>query len=338
MRTDGPRTAHAPPRAALGRLLAALVLVAGAAGAAAASSAEAGEVEAAGACDGVWVVVDARKVGGSITTRCASGNPESGLAALKAAGHTYEFVPRVPGMVCTIDRRPDPCNGAPSDAYWSYWHAEEGGSWTYASRGAGSRDPQPGEVEGWAFGSGDEPGTSPPAPAPDGGSTDDDSADGSTDEPSSGDGTSGSSGSSGDDSSQDSGAEPTNASPGGSSTSSAGTGDTRDDTDAPEAADDDQTTTEPDDEPATDSEQTDDDESHLEAEEDAPEQDEDARPEIDETRGNQGPAAERGDDVVSLPAPDEGGNGWAGLALGAGLTGALAAGAAWQVRRRRLQA
>jgi hypothetical protein len=122
---------------------------------------------AAGTCDGVWVVVDASQLGGGLTTRCAPGDPSSGLDALRAAGHAYAFVPRVPGMVCTIDGRPDPCNGAPSDAYWSYWHAEAGGSWTYASRGAGQRDPAPGSVEGWAFGAGDPPGTAPPAPSGD---------------------------------------------------------------------------------------------------------------------------------------------------------------------------
>lgn len=122
-------------------------------------------------CDGVWVVVDARGAGGSLTTRCAPGDPPTGLAALERAGHAYGFVPRIPGMVCTIDARPDPCNGAPADAYWSYWYAEAGGSWTYASVGAGSRDPAPGTVEGWRFGDGSTPpGTPPPAaqapPAP----------------------------------------------------------------------------------------------------------------------------------------------------------------------------
>jgi hypothetical protein len=116
-------------------------------------------------CDGVQVVVDAAALGGAVTTRCA-GTPSSGLDALTRAGHTYAFVPRVPGMVCTIDDRPDPCNGAPSDAYWSYWHAEAGGSWTYSTRGAGSRTPPPGTVEGWAFGAGDPPRIPPPAAAP----------------------------------------------------------------------------------------------------------------------------------------------------------------------------
>lgn len=118
-------------------------------------------------CDGVWVVVDARAAGGSISTRCAEGDPSNGLAALRDAGHTISDVPGNPGMVCTIDARPDPCNRAPVDAYWSYWHAPAGGSWTYSNMGAANRDPAPGTVEGWRFGDGSAPpGVAPPANPP----------------------------------------------------------------------------------------------------------------------------------------------------------------------------
>lgn len=117
-------------------------------------------------CAGVWVVVDATALGGQVTTRCAPGEPATGLDALTAAGHGYAFVPRNPGMVCTLDGRPQPCNGAPADAYWSYWHAEPGGGWVYATRGAGTRTPVPGGAEGWRFGDGSTPpGTPPPAPS-----------------------------------------------------------------------------------------------------------------------------------------------------------------------------
>lgn len=114
------------------------------------------------AASGVSVVVDAGATGGT-STRCVSGDPGSGLAALSSAGYAYTFVPRQPGFVCTIDRAPDPCNGAPASAYWSYWHARPGGSWTYSTLGAGSFDPPAGSVEGWAFGSGAPPRVRPPA-------------------------------------------------------------------------------------------------------------------------------------------------------------------------------
>jgi hypothetical protein len=147
----------------LSRSVTAVALVAAAATAAATSP---GPAEAAERCEGVRVVVDATAVGGSITSRCAPGDPASGFAALQAVGHTYTFVPNIPGFVCTLDARPNPCNGAPSDAYWSYWSASAGGSWVYNTRGAGSRDPAPGDVEGWAFGAGSPPALAPPPNPP----------------------------------------------------------------------------------------------------------------------------------------------------------------------------
>jgi len=118
-------------------------------------------------CAGVWVVVDPGPLGGSADLRCAPGDPTSGIAALRAAGHTPVYLPAIPGFVCTIDGRPDPCNGAPAHAYWSYWWAPAGGNWNYATVGAGQRDPAPGEVEGWVFGDGTTPpAVTPPPPEP----------------------------------------------------------------------------------------------------------------------------------------------------------------------------
>ncbi len=110
---------------------------------------------------GVTIIVeDGDSVG--ISVRCATGDPATGLEALKSSGHRYTFVPRQPGFVCTIDARPDPCNNGPATAYWSYWHAQPGGSWSYGSTGAGSYDPPSGSIEGWSFGSGKPPRSRPP--------------------------------------------------------------------------------------------------------------------------------------------------------------------------------
>lgn len=141
-----------------GRLVAAAALVA------VTALSSGGPADADAACDGVLVVV-APGTGDDASIRCATGAPSSGLAALTDVGHTYTFVPRIPGMVCTIDGHPDPCNGAPADAYWSYWHAEPGGEWVYSTRGAADRAPPVGTVEGWVFGAGDPP--SPSAPTGD---------------------------------------------------------------------------------------------------------------------------------------------------------------------------
>jgi hypothetical protein len=131
-----------------------------------ASPAMAQTSQAAAACTsttkGVTVVVDFTKLKGSIKTACDPANPATGLAALTGAGFSHTFVPKFPGFVCTIDKLPDPCNGAPATAYWSYWHAKPHGKWVYSSLGAGSYHPAPGSVQGWAFGDGKAPGITPP--------------------------------------------------------------------------------------------------------------------------------------------------------------------------------
>ena len=127
---------------------------------------------AAAACPsggGVTVVVDFASLGGGTQTRCASGDPASGLAALRGAGFTPTRAAQQPGyFVCRIDGKPanDPCQRtSPANAYWSYWHAKPGGSWTYSDAGAADYDPPPGTVEGWAFGAGKPPSSAPPKSA-----------------------------------------------------------------------------------------------------------------------------------------------------------------------------
>ena len=120
-----------------------------------------------GACTGtkgVTEVVDFTKLGGKVEVACDPTDPatETGLQALKGAGFSYSFVPKIPGFVCRIDKLPNPCNGAPAKAYWSYWHAKPHGTWVFANKGAGSYHPAPGSVQGWAFGAGKAPGISPP--------------------------------------------------------------------------------------------------------------------------------------------------------------------------------
>lgn len=107
--------------------------------------------------NGVSVVVDYGRAGGAVDKRCAPGDPTNGLTALSGAGLPYTFVPGQPGLVCTIKNVPDPCNGAPVRAYWSYWHLLPNHTWQYSSVGAGSYNPAPGATEGWAFGNSKPP-------------------------------------------------------------------------------------------------------------------------------------------------------------------------------------
>ncbi|HYN67363.1 MAG TPA: hypothetical protein VES93_10780 [Ornithinibacter sp.] len=153
-----------PPRRLLGRLAGA----AAASGLALAGLVVAAAPASAAACSGtkgVTVVVD---TGGSVSTRCASGDPSSALKALAAAGFTVTYPQQFPGsVVCRINGYPesDPCVRMPSgSAYWAFFHATRGGSWVYSSNGVASYDPAPGSVVGFRFGSGQKPGIAPPAP------------------------------------------------------------------------------------------------------------------------------------------------------------------------------
>ena len=114
----------------------------------------------------VTVVVDFASLGGGEQTRCTGTDPSTGLAALRAAGYTPTRAAQQPGyFLCRINGKPasDPCQRtSPADAYWSYWHAQRGGSWTYSSLGPADYDPPPGTVEGWAFGAGKPPSSPPP--------------------------------------------------------------------------------------------------------------------------------------------------------------------------------
>lgn len=150
----------ATQRTLVARLLgvAALLLASSGVGLATAPTASAA---ACSTSTGVTVVVDYGSLGGT-SVRCADKHG-SGIEALDSTGHEIGYVsPRQP-MICTIDRLPDPCNGAPASAYWSYWRAKAGGSWSYSSLGAASTKPADGTVEGWAFGAGQPPSTRPPA-------------------------------------------------------------------------------------------------------------------------------------------------------------------------------
>jgi len=124
------------------------------------------------ACDGIVVVIDPGTDDRDVTVRCSPDAEGNGLDALVRAGHQFTFVPGIPGMVCTIDEVPQACNGAPVDAYWSYWLGTPDG-WTYSSAGAGFRSTNTDIIEGWAFGDGSMPPrwdatdlTAPPIEAP----------------------------------------------------------------------------------------------------------------------------------------------------------------------------
>jgi hypothetical protein len=118
---------------------------------------------------GVTVVVDYGSLGGGVVVGCRLGDPSTGVQALQGAGFTVTGTTRWGlAFVCRINGKPtaaqDPCvNTPPTTAYWSYWHASPGGTWTYSTTGASTYNPAQGTVEGWRFGSGQQPSIAPPA-------------------------------------------------------------------------------------------------------------------------------------------------------------------------------
>ncbi|HSO65998.1 MAG TPA: hypothetical protein VLQ78_12940 [Ornithinibacter sp.] len=151
------------------RLLRRLTGAAAASGLALAGLVLAAAPASAAACSGTSGVTVAVDTGGSTSTACASGDPSSALKALTGAGFSVTYPQQFPGaVVCRVDGVPesDPCvRMPPGDAYWAFFHAERGGSWTYSSNGVASHDPAPGTVVGFRFGSGQQPRVAPPAPA-----------------------------------------------------------------------------------------------------------------------------------------------------------------------------
>ncbi|MFI7025481.1 hypothetical protein ACIBMZ_22480 [Micromonospora sp. NPDC049900] len=107
--------------------------------------------------DGVTVVVDFKELGGGVVVRCAPGDQATGLSALKNAGFQIAGTLRWgEGFICRIEGKPaaatEKCvDTPPASAYWSYWHAPDGGSWTYSDRGVLNRKPPAGSFEGWSF-------------------------------------------------------------------------------------------------------------------------------------------------------------------------------------------
>ncbi|WP_016697717.1 prenyltransferase/squalene oxidase repeat-containing protein [Actinoalloteichus spitiensis] len=108
--------------------------------------------------DGVTVIVDFQELAATEPlVACAPGPQETGLDALENAGFEVTGTDRWgTSFICRINGLPTPdtedcVDTPPAHAYWSYWHAPNGGDWEYSSHGATFRAPPPGSFEGWSF-------------------------------------------------------------------------------------------------------------------------------------------------------------------------------------------
>ncbi|MEU7614848.1 hypothetical protein AB0B27_01850 [Micromonospora rifamycinica] len=160
---------------------AATAIVLTAAGTVAGPGSPATAAGSAGYCpdsSGVTVVVDFHELGGGTVVRCAPGAQATGLAALKNAGFEITGTLRWgEGFICRIEGKPSAASEKcvdtpPANAYWSYWHAPNGGGWAYSDKGVLNRKPPAGSFEGWSFSlnrnanEAPRPGVPPKRPAP----------------------------------------------------------------------------------------------------------------------------------------------------------------------------
>lgn len=141
-----------------GRVLAGLVLGLVAAAGGTLAPIAAPPAQAAGDCDGVWVVVAGQG------TKCATSH-STGKAALRSAG--FSVRDKTPGFLCQINSSPSTCT-ITEDKHWAYWQASRKadgswGPWRYSQLGYTSTSPKKGDAEGWVFGAGMY-GPKPPAP------------------------------------------------------------------------------------------------------------------------------------------------------------------------------
>lgn len=127
----------------------------------------------------VTVVVDFQELGGSTVVKCVSGLPtgSTGYDALLGAGLSPTgTLHDGPGFVCRLAGRPAatediPVDGGtyredcvqtpPKSAFWSYWQASNGGSWSFSNLGATGREVIPGGYEGWSFSLNNEASSNP---------------------------------------------------------------------------------------------------------------------------------------------------------------------------------
>jgi hypothetical protein len=136
----------------LGTVLGALLLTGGASDpeVTAVSPATVGECLGAGQ---VWLHVqtDDERV---LRSECV-GTPATGQAALAAA--QVDTRESKGGYLCTLAGYPETCPTSFTGQYWQYWYADAlDAEWSLSQKGAGTRSPAPGTIEGWCYNADDE--------------------------------------------------------------------------------------------------------------------------------------------------------------------------------------
>lgn len=119
--------------------------------AAAAPTAAYGAPEAS--CGGGVLVVVAASGAEEQADCVAQPGDRTAAELMEAAGYELTRVQRFPGAVCRVDGEPadQACVAMPpADAYWGFFHAEDG-EWAYSALGVDALSPGPGEAVALAW-------------------------------------------------------------------------------------------------------------------------------------------------------------------------------------------
>jgi len=123
---------------------------------------------AADSANSAALVVD---TGGSVQEYCVEiSGTVSGLELIKLANKQYglDYAFGYGGQaVCRLAGAGSSSNDCLEDDkpyFWGYWRGTGGGGWTWSNSGAGNTSVGPGDVEGWAWGTGMNGGSHPQPP------------------------------------------------------------------------------------------------------------------------------------------------------------------------------
>jgi hypothetical protein len=109
-----------------------------------------GAVQACTDSGQVWLVaVDDQ--GNQLASQCV-GNPETGTAAIEAAG--LNIVRDSSGFMCALGGYPAECPATFTGNFWAYYQTTPGNTWEFATTGQDDSVPAAGSIEGWCYSDG----------------------------------------------------------------------------------------------------------------------------------------------------------------------------------------
>lgn len=95
----------------------------------------------------VWVYVTYSD--GSVVANSCATDFGTGEAALKSAG--VDVGKDAKGMICSLDKKPNPCPAKFNGQYWNYYTSTDGKTFTYSQKAADQSKPVKGSIEAWCY-------------------------------------------------------------------------------------------------------------------------------------------------------------------------------------------